>query len=112
MPDCSAPGPSDGPWGCCTKNGPGTFAEPVEAAVEAAKLRPELVRDGKVISEDAYIAAIVAHLRAAGYCAVRGGPSDEVGVKARQHVNEQWDVLLSNGSPYAFVAATCRPARF
>jgi hypothetical protein len=113
MPECGAAGPPEGPWGCCSKGGANLYAHAVEAAVEVVKRNPALVdSSGRVIDEDGYMGAVVAELQRAGYCAVRGGPGDEVGVKLSNGMSEQYDVLLSNGMANSFLAATCKPSRF
>jgi hypothetical protein len=112
MPECGAPGPPEGPWGCCVKGGTGRYAEDVQVAVETARVVPSLVKDGKVIDVEGYLDFLVDFLTKAGYCVVKGGPEDEIGVKKSNAMNEQYDVILANMTAYSFIAATCTPARF
>lgn len=86
----------------------------VEGAISQFKLnRPDLFQGEKVLDENAYMNGVVDVLRFNGYCATRGGPSDEIGIKLNNSKSEQYDILLSSGfiRHYGF-AVSCSPARF
>jgi hypothetical protein len=94
---------------------------------ETAQFEAELVRaqdkvraeqpilftgDGRVISVDDYVAAVVVELQALGLCASQGGPRDEVGIKRSNDWNDQYDIVLGSGETWSNYTTTCRPARF
>lgn len=75
--------------------------------------QPGVFSGDRVLNEDAYMNGVVNILRSYGYCATRGGPSDEIGIKTYNGFNEQYDILLSTGSVrYNGFAVRCTPARF
>ncbi len=69
--------------------------------------------DGSVVDEVAYCESVATVLQSYGFCAVAGGPPDEVGVKINNQFNDQYDLV--NGStmqPHCLYTVTCRPSRF
>jgi hypothetical protein len=83
----------------------------VQDAVE--RERPDLFdRDGRA-EEEAYVNEVARRLRLRGLCAQRGGPGDEVSIKASNAENWQYDVHLGNGRPRrSGYVAYCSPARW
>jgi hypothetical protein len=67
----------------------------------------------EVLDGAAYMAAVVADLRAQGLCAA--DQLEEIGVKNTNDFNEQYDILTADGfarlPPGAYIA-TCFPAQF
>ena len=65
-------------------------------------------------SESAYVASLVAALRAVGLCATSGGllPSDEIAVKSSNTFSETFDVWNAANFPQLLYQSTCTPARF
>lgn len=103
MPECGFGGGHEGPWGCCYKPDEDRFQAVVDEAVEASKPVNEGFRD-----------RVVAYLISLRYCAVKGGPADEIGIKrpGDDSYSEQYDVIRGDGAPQALHAASCSPARF
>ena len=106
MPDGSA----------CSEEHP-HFNADVEAAVR--QIRDErsnlFEADGKHVKPqfyDDYVQGVAEILRSYGYCAAQGGPDDEVAVKTKNEWNDQYDVLMGDGTSWVAYTVTCRPARF
>lgn len=118
MPECGRPESSVGVYGCCytDKHRPlpeSPFGEVVDREQQAiARERPDMFdRDGRV-NEDDYVSYLVWRLQQKGYCVTRGGPGDEIGIKASNAESFQYDVHLSNGRPRLYgYTAYCSPAR-
>ena len=66
-----------------------------------------------VRNQDAFVAAVVANLTAAGYCALYDG--EELAVKNTNSYNEQFDILVSSGyirRGEGSYRSTCNPSWF
>lgn len=70
-------------------------------------------------TEAAYVAALVAALRARGVCAIGGTgtagngiPTDQIAVKTSNTESETFDVWLVTNVPWLHYETTCTPARF
>lgn len=93
------------------------FNADVEAAVrQIREERPNLFKpDGKKVKEqfyDEYVRGVADILKSYGYCAAQGGPEDEVAVKETNDWNDQYDVLMGDGTSWVAYTVTCRPSRF
>lgn len=121
MPECGGPESSSGVWGCCSKHKPSHYQSDVRDVVAEVISWPGMVEDsGQVANEDAFMDALLSKFRLLGYCAVRGGPDDEIGLKRENGWSEQFDVLVGpwpagtpgNRIPAAYHTVSCVPARF
>ena len=115
MRECGGPEIVPGVFGCCDcRTPPNTFEDAVETAIANLQIqKPELFNGEKVLDEDAYMKGVEKNLKKAGFCAKRGGPLDEVGVKVNNNFSMQYDVLT--GDLYIRHRApqcVCTPARF
>jgi hypothetical protein len=119
LPEC---GRSEGPtgvYGCCwTDKARPLPGSPFDAVVDQEQgaiehdRRDLFDQDGRV-DEDEYVNELVRRLRVRGLCVTRGGPTDEVGLKASNGESFQYDVHLGNGRPRkSGYTAYCSPARF
>jgi hypothetical protein len=111
---CSLPAMPDG--SSCSEEHP-HFNDDVEAAVrQIREERPNLFKpDGKKVKEqfyDDYVRGVADILKSYGYCAAQGGPDDEVAVKTKNDWNDQYDVLMGDGTSWVAYTVTCRPSRF
>ena len=111
---CSLPSMPDG--SSCGEEHP-HFNDDVNAAVRQIRdQRPELFKpDGKKVKEqfyDEYVRGVADILKSYGYCAAQGGPDDEVAVKTKNDWNDQYDVLMGDGTSWVAYTVTCRPSRF
>jgi hypothetical protein len=120
----SSPAPSAG--GCGLGRGPGDgegcprtsgmFIDDMDRAHSRVQSKqPNLLNGGRVPTQNwnAYYAAMIEELTAMGYCAMFDG--HDIAVKNTNAFNEQYHVILSNGSPRTgegSYRATCRPAWF
>ncbi|MDZ4676976.1 MAG: hypothetical protein SGI74_05640 [Oligoflexia bacterium] len=115
MNECGAAEGPAGVYGCCVVQHSDYFTSAVQSAVDQIHIdRPDIFSDGYVTNHDAYMNGVVQILRNRGYCAVVGGPSDEIGIKTSNNINEQYDILKGEDidEPWVGQAAVCRPARF
>lgn len=116
MPECGGLEGPPGVWGCCSEHRPSRYHAEVEATVESVKTFPGMMHeDGRVVDEDRFMAAVIDVLRMHGYCATRGGPEDEVGVKLGNDWSEQFDLLVGKTVPRvpaSYHTVSCIPARF
>ncbi len=103
--ECGVGGGHEGPWGCCKKPTEDRFIGAVEEAVLSTGVTT-------VTDPEAFRDAVVRYLIDHGYCAVKGGPADEIGVKVNDAYNEQYDVIRGDGAAQWLHAASCSPARF
>lgn len=113
-PECGAPGPEAGPWGCCSREGrEDNYLEAVEEAIAFTRTdKPSLFDGNRIVNTDAYRMAVVTYLRLHGYCAALGGPEDEIAVKQTNDFSEQYDIIIGDNQIGAFQAVVCKPARF
>jgi len=97
----------------CGTETPQFQAELVRAQDKVRAEQPNLfTAEGRVISVDDYVGAVVVELQALGLCASQGGPRDEVGIKVSNDWNDQYDIVLGTGETWSNYTVTCRPARF
>lgn len=116
MPECGGPEGPDGVFGCCRRadQSESLFAGPVDNAIaQIQREQPGLFSGNRVLDANAYVQGVARILERQGFCAVKGGPDDEVGTKNNNGYSEQFDILFSNGTirTQGFVV-NCRPARF
>jgi hypothetical protein len=84
-----------------------------DSIIEVQQEHPEIFSGNHVDDREAYFAFVIEKLNAKGYCAVRGGPVDEVGVKRSNDYSEQFDILLGSGHVrFGAFTVRCEPARF
>ena len=109
MPECGFGGGHEGPWGCCFRPDDSRFAQEVRYAIWSTGIEHVAEADA-----EAYRDAVVLALQKAGYCAVKGGPGDEIGVKhpGDDSYSEQYDIIRADGAAMVLHAASCAPARF
>lgn len=114
MPECGGPEnpPGSGHWGCCWEGRPSTFQEAVQQSVDYVLLSQGWDPSRPLPDPDLYMSLVVKSLESKGYCAVRGGPEDEVGVKLNNSTSEQFDILTGAGLPWVNHTVACIPARF
>ena len=115
MPECGGPEGPPGVYGCCQHTDVGQFAAQVDASITQLQAeRPDIFSGNRVLNESAYVQGVARILEQRhGLCSRPGGPSDEVGVKASNSYNEQYDILFSNGTVrMQGIVVSCRPSRF
>lgn len=114
MPACNAPGPEEGPWGCCSRDGrEERYLASVQEAIDFVRADKPYLFDGpRILNIDAYRMAVVVYLRLQGYCAELGPTFDEIAVKQTNAFNEQYDIVIADDRVGAFQAVVCKPARF
>lgn len=107
MPECGFGGGHEGPWGCCYRPTETRFSDAVEDAVLSTGV-------SHVTDSENFREAVVSYLVAHNWCAVKGGPEDEIGIKypGDDSYSEQYDVIRGDGAPQVLHAASCSPARF
>jgi hypothetical protein len=94
------------------------FNADVEAAVRQIReerpnlFEPKNPKKVKPQHYDTYVEGVAEILRSYGYCAEQGGPEDEVAVKKNNNWNDQYDVLMGDGTSWVAYTVTCRPSRF
>ena len=98
------------------------FLGDVESAIDAViESKPQLFDKGdkicntcyRILNHGAYVNAVVAEMRAMGYCAIYDG--EELAVKNTNSFSDQYDISTSNGyirRGDGAYRATCWPAWF
>jgi hypothetical protein len=117
---CSLP-PSNNPDAGCSMQSP-NFLNAVDKAITNVTVQQPSLFDFTTFTctncyyvrdQDAFVAAVVANLTAAGYCALYDG--EELAVKNSNSYNEQFDILVASGyirRGEGSYRSTCNPSWF